>query len=181
MIAVVKETLWKQFGASIDMFNNAIAFCPDATWHTNKKFFYTAYHCFVFLDYYLTIPPNHYVAPLPFTLAAPDDIPEDAIDDIIPNRWYSKAELLNSLQASREKCRRLIAGLTEEKLAAQWVGESAIQDDLIAAHVMHYSVLEILLYNMKHVQHHTAQLNFLLRQEINNAPAWVSQASDNLY
>ncbi|BFP42551.1 hypothetical protein FGF1_33960 [Flavobacteriaceae bacterium GF1] len=37
-----------------------------------------------------------------------------------------------------------------------------------------YPVLEILLYNMRHVQHHAAQLNLLLRQEINDSPKWVS-------
>ena len=43
-----------------------------------------------------------------------------------------------------------------------------------------YSVLEILLYNMRHVQHHAAQLNLLLRQETNHAPDYISQAEDDL-
>jgi uncharacterized damage-inducible protein DinB len=38
------------------------------------------------------------------------------------------------------------------------------------------TVLEGLLYNMRHVQHHTAQLNLLLRQEIDDAPLWVGKA-----
>lgn len=33
---------------------------------------------------------------------------------------------------------------------------------------------------MRHVQHHTAQLNLLLRQEINDAPKWVSVAKIEL-
>ena len=45
---------------------------------------------------------------------------------------------------------------------------------------MNYSVLEILLYNMRHVQHHVAQLNLLLRQDINDAPTWVTQTDHNL-
>jgi len=32
---------------------------------------------------------------------------------------------------------------------------------------------------MQHVQHHTAQLNLLLWQEINDAAAWVSAAEDS--
>ena len=39
-------------------------------------------------------------------------------------------------------------------------------------------MLEVLLYNMRHVQHHVAQLNLLLRQSINDAPNWVSLAKD---
>jgi uncharacterized damage-inducible protein DinB len=34
---------------------------------------------------------------------------------------------------------------------------------------------ELLLYNMRHVQHHAAQLNLLLRQTTDSAPDWVSK------
>jgi len=171
MINSLKESLWKQFGASIDMLKNAILLWPDEQWNSNKKFFYNAYHCLVFLDYYLTIPPENFSSPLPFTITESGDIPADAIDDVIPDRIYSKTELLDYLQASREKGHVLITGLTEEKLKERWVEE--LGD-------MNYSVLEILLYNMRHVQHHAAQLNLLLRQGINNAPGWVSRAEDEL-
>ena len=33
---------------------------------------------------------------------------------------------------------------------------------------------------MRHIQHHTAQLNLLLRQEIDDAPGWVSQTMKGL-
>src|SRR5215831_11006008 len=104
MINIFKECLWKNFGASIDMLKNAIALWPEEYWHTRKKFFYNAYHCLVFLDYYLTIPPKSFSSMLPFTLKEPQDIPEDAIDDVVPDRIYSKEELLNYLRANRKKC-----------------------------------------------------------------------------
>jgi hypothetical protein len=44
---------------------------------------------------------------------------------------------------------------------------------------MYYPVVEILLYNMRHVQNHAAQLNLLLQQEIDDAPRWVSQTNTN--
>ena len=34
---------------------------------------------------------------------------------------------------------------------------------------------ELLLYNMRHVQHHAAQLNMRLRQATDSAPLWVSK------
>ncbi len=169
----LKESLWKQFGASIDMLKNAIVLWPEEHWDTNKKFFYTVYHTLVFLDYYLTIPPKDFSSALPFTITEPGNIPEDAIDDIIPDRIYSKKELLDYLQASRDKCHELIAGLTTEKLNERFIEEPG-------QGTMDYSVLEILLYNMRHVQHHAAQLNLFLRQRINNAPRWVSRAKDDL-
>lgn len=34
----LKETLWRQFSASIDMLENAIKLCPPEFWDTEKKF-----------------------------------------------------------------------------------------------------------------------------------------------
>jgi hypothetical protein len=172
MINLFKENMWKQFGASIDMLKNAIALWPEESWNTNKKFFYNAYHCLIFLDYYLTVPPKKFSSPLSFTISESGEVPEDGIDDLIPGRIYSKKELLDYLESNRNKCRTLIGGLTEEKLKERWIEEEESG--------MNYSVLEILLYNMRHVQHHAAQLNLLLRQGINDAPGWVSRAEDDL-
>ena len=155
-----KETLWKQFGACIDMLENAIVMCPDELWDTKEQFWYSSYHCLFFLDYYLTIDPAKYVSPKPFT--------NSEFEGKLPERIYTKDELLSYLRASREKCHKLISDLTtDEILNMRWVNQ-----------YRNYSVFEMLLYNMRHVQHHSAQLNQLLRQKMNNAPAWVAQAKD---
>jgi len=171
MINALKDSLWKQFGASIDMLKNAIVLWPEESWNTERKFFYNAYHCLVFLDYYLTIPAKNLSSALPFTITEPDDVPNEAIDDLIPDRIYSKEELLDYLQSSREKCHQVIKSLTEEGLTERWIEVSGNKN---------LPVLEILLYNMRHVQHHAAQLNMLLRQKINKAPRWVRQAGNDL-
>ncbi len=159
-----KETLWKQFGASIDMLENALMLCPDELWDTEAKFWYNAYHCLFYLDYGLTLEPAKFSPPAPFTLSEFD--PSGAM----PDRVYSKEELLSYLQASRNKCHEVISNLTEEIANKRlWVNE-----------YRNYSVVEILLYNMRHVQHHAAQLNLLLRQGINDAPRWVSQTKMSL-
>lgn len=169
----LKETLWRQFGASIDMLRNAIMRCPDDYWNNHQRLFYTAYHCILFLDYYLTIPPNHFSPELPFTLTAPDQIPADAVDDLVPDRIYSRQELVDYLQHCRAKCHHLIDGFTERNMHQPWIEKP---DLLAPSAALKFSVLEILLYNMRHVQHHAAQLNLLLRQGIDVAPVWVSQA-----
>lgn len=161
MNTIIKESIWKQFGASIDMLENAITCCPDESWNTDKKFWYTAYHCLFFLDYYLTPDPVGFAPPVPFTLSE--------FEDTMPERVYTKDELLTYLQASRGKCHRLIAALTDETAIRHWTNESR---------TMSYPMVEILLYNMRHVQHHAAQLNLLLRQEINEAPDWVFRAKE---
>lgn len=174
MIEEIKKSVWSQFGASIDSLEKAIVLCPENILIENKRLFYMAYHILVFLDYFATIPPANFSPKLPFTFADPGNLPENAIDDLVPNSFYSKTELLDYLESSREKCRDLIAGLTEEKIK----NERFVED--FESDAMDYSILEILLYNMRHVQHHAAQLNLLLRQEINDAPKWVFRAKEYL-
>ena len=172
MITPLRDAIWKQFGASIDMLKNAIKMWPDDYWDTKRKFFYNAYHVLIFLDYYLTYPAaKDFNSPLPFTLAAPGIVTPDAIDDVIPDKIYSKNELLDYLESSRKKCHSLIANLNEHNITDRWVEPSGH---------MNYSILELLLYNMRHVQHHAAQLNMMLRNEINNAPRWVGRAVDDV-
>ena len=177
----LKCSLWKSFGGSIDMLKNAIELWPEELWNTKKKFFYMAYHTLVFLDYYLTIPPEHFVSTLPFTLKEAAEIPAEALDDVVPNRIYTKEELLSYAHHCRDKCHSVIAELTEEKLQERWIDESKPMDlALCSKAAMPYSVLDILFYNLRHVQHHSAQLNLLLRQEIDNAPEYIPQAEDSL-
>jgi hypothetical protein len=163
MDASLKEILWKQFGAAIDMLENALVFCPDKFWNTDSKFWYIAYHTLFYLDYYLTEDPANFTPPPPFTNSEFDPAGS------MPERVYSKEELLTYLGFCRNKCHNLIAGLTGEGANKRWINE-----------YKNYSMIEILLYNMRHVQHHAAQLNLLLRQTINDALRWVSQTKVGL-
>ena len=163
MDTTLKEILWRQFGASIDMLKNAIAFCPLHFWDTDKQFWYIAYHSVFFLDYYLTMNPVGFVPPSPFSLSE--------FEDRMPERTYTKDEVMNYLQFCRNKCHHFISSMTDEIANSNWTNESK---------TMSYNVIEILLYNMRHVQHHSAQLNLLLRQGINDAPDWIYEAEDKL-
>lgn len=173
MIEHLRKVLWNQFGASIDMLKNIIQLWPDQYWNLNNKVYYLCYHTFLFLDYYLTMPPTNYTPPLAFTIISPDKVPPYAVDDLLPARLYSKNELLDSLQACRQKCKQVIFDLTEKNLEQQWIDHP---DDIAGGVTLKYSVLEILLYNLKHIQHHTGQLNLLLREETGQAAAWISNA-----
>ncbi len=155
----LKESIWNQFGASIDMLENAIQLCPKELWDTEQNFWYWAYHGLFWLDCYLTLEPEKFSPQPPFTLSEFDPSGK------MPDRTYTKEELLDYLQASRKKCKDLITELTEEVALKIWSHE-----------YKNYPVVEMLLYNMRHVQHHAAQLNLLLRQHINDAPLWVSRA-----
>lgn len=148
------------------MLENAITACPDALWSDRTQrpeFWYVAYHTLFFLDYYHSASAEGFAPPEPFTLEELDPA------GIIPERPFTKDELLRYLEHGREKCRAIIAGLTDE--TAREVRRFNRND---------WTVLEWLLSTMRHVQHHTAQLNLILRQQTDSAPRWVGQTPHSL-
>ncbi len=157
----IAQVLWAQFGASIDMLHNGIDHCPESLWDTKAAFWYNAYHCIFFLDYYSTLNPINFCPPAPFDLSE--------FQDRLPSRVYSKKELLDYLQNCRAKCMRCVLSLSDTELFESWTNESKS---------MQFSYIEIILYNMRHVQHHAAQLNMMLRNGMDDAPSWVFRAED---
>jgi hypothetical protein len=171
-----KECLWTNFAAAIDMLENAVTICPDELWLKEKKFFYLTYHTTIFLDYYLTQPVKNFVPTLPYTIVDSNNLPEEAVDDVIPNRFYTRQEILDYLTSVREKCRKIIFS-PSDKLFERCIDPSEINvHGLCPFLVTNYTMLEIIFYYFRHVQHHVGQLNLLLRQKINKAPEWISHA-----
>ena len=174
---ILQDTLWKNFAAEIDMLTAVISICPNEIWENEKQFYYMAYHTVVFLDYYLSNPVRDFKPLLPYSLGDPDHLPAGAIDDVFPNELYSKKQMLDYLAAIRLKCKNSIHLSATENFSSKWIEANEIaMHGLCPPFVTNYSVLEILLYNLRHVQHHTAQLNLLLRQKANIAADWISQA-----
>ena len=164
--AAWRAFLWGQFGAAIDMLENAVRACPDDLWRDRSRrpeYWYVAYHTLFWLDLYLSGAVAGFTPPAPFTL--------DELDPagVMPERPFEKQELLAYLAHGREKCRATIEALTAERAS----GRCAFTWGEV-------SFLELLLYNMRHVQHHAAQLNLILRQEIDSAPGWVGRTKAGL-
>jgi uncharacterized damage-inducible protein DinB len=157
------DTTWNaillaQFGASIDMLDNAMTACPHELWSGPSAFWHVAYHALFFLDLLLSGSVEGFAPPAPFDLSELD------LDRRLPERPYTKDELRTYLQHCRRKCRETIEALTEEQASrpCRWGS-------------LDLSFAELLLYNMRHVQHHAAQLNLLLRQNTGSAPRWVKR------
>ena len=161
-----RTTLWQQFGAAIDMLENALLACPAEVWGDRSRkpeFWYTVYHTLFFLDFFLSDSADGFVPPALFNL--------DELDPagLLPERVYTQEELLGYLEHGRRKCRAAMVALTEEKAQRRCGFE---RPDV--------TVAELLLYNMRHVQHHAAQLNLILRQTVDAAPRWVAKGKDAL-
>ncbi len=153
---ILRQSIGDQFGASIDMLENAIQTCSDSLWEKEKTFSQLAYHTIFFLDYYLTVEPVGFAPPAPFRHSEFEDEPYEEI--------FKKEEILHYLKFCKGKLMHLLESLTGELAQSRWINESKTMD---------YSIIEILLYNIRHVQHHVGQLNRTLRQNGIDAPDWV--------
>jgi hypothetical protein len=160
--AAWRTLLWRQFGAAIDMLENALVACPDELWGDRSlrpEFWYVVYHTLFWLDCYLSDPPGEFAPPAPFTLDEMDPA------GLLPDRVYTKLEMRSYLEHGRRKCRATIASLT---------GARALERRAFGR--AEGTFAELLLYNLRHVQHHAGQLNLILRQRGDSAPRWVARA-----
>jgi hypothetical protein len=171
MSPLLKEILWLQFGAAIETLQNALNACPDDLWQAHlwrapegrpefTEFWYVAYHAVFWLDYYCSESAEGFTAPPPFTLSEFD------MDGAMPERVYTKQELIAYLEYARAKCRAQIESITDENEPQQVRNNWRVK-----------TVAELLLYNMRHVQEHAAHLNMLLGQKTDSAPGWVGQVA----
>ncbi len=169
----IVDVLWNQFGAAIDMLENAITVCPEPLWTAQlwenpnvkgefSQLWYLAYHALFWLDFYLTGTLEGFTPPAPFTLAELDPT------GLLPEKPYTKVELQAYLKYCRSKCMTTIGSLTDEsawRLCKFPSGE--------------INFLELQLYNMRHVQEHGAQLNLMLGQNGVEVKGWVKKARNN--
>ena len=114
-----KTIIWQQFGAAIDMLDNALRACPDDLWHETlwenpaerpeyAQYWYLVYHTLFWLDLYLSGGVESFTPPPPFTRGELDPA------GLLPDRPYGKDELQAYLEHCRKKCRETIEALTDE-------------------------------------------------------------------
>jgi uncharacterized damage-inducible protein DinB len=179
MDALLRAIVWKQFGAAIDMLDNALAACPDAlwrqpVWHDSSvpsrrtAFWYVAYHALFWLDLYLFGSEEGFAPPAPFALTEQEDAAGP-----LPDRTYSKDELRAYLASLRHRCRATIETMTDER-ARQPVNFGWMREGEVVTYA------ELQLYSMRHTQEHAAQLSLVLGQHgvDGDQVDWVARARD---
>jgi hypothetical protein len=164
--------LWRQYGVAIDSLHDALRDCPDELWEKNlwedepdqwvaagfSSFWYLGYHTIFWLDLYLTGAEEGFAPPAPF------DLVEMVSDEVLP-RTYTRAELLHYLEQCRQKYQETIGALSTEqayRLCQFPWGEVPFG--------------ELLLYTLRHVQEHAAQLHMFLGQQAGKSTSQASQA-----
>ncbi len=178
---LLRTLLWKQFGAAIDMLDNAVIACPDSLWRQpvwhdpsvpsqRTEFWYVAYHALFWLDLYLYGAEEGFSPPAPYTL-----VEQDNAAGPVPDQPYSKDELRGYLAYARQKCREAIETMTDER-ARQPVNFGWMREGEVVTY------FELQLYSMRHIQEHATQLSLLLGQH--GVPGeqidWVARAAEDL-
>jgi hypothetical protein len=161
-----KAAPWSQFGAAIDMLERAVRACPDDLWRGQGDApgaWSIVQHALLWLDLYLAGSVEGFAPPPPFGLEELDP------SGRLPERAYSKDELVAYLEHGRERCRGAIEALSDARAAQRcrfgW-GE--------------VSYAELLIYNLHHVQDHAGELSSLIGQALGSGPGWVARTKTPL-
>src|SRR5215472_3928562 len=168
METMVRTALWQQFSAAIAMLENALLACPETLWQEHLwidaqsaddgTFWEITSHTLGCLDRFLT--GRSFEA---FTLPAF----KKRSDGVIP-----REELHPYLVQLRQKCQTTLAALPDERAhqpyTFPWPGGETV------------SYFELLLYTLRHVQEHAAQLGLFLGQHAipGEALHWVQRAKE---
>src|SRR5207244_2511582 len=148
MLEYIKTILRGQFEAALCMLNQCVEACPPQHWEgkiANGTFRWVAYHTLFFVDLYLSTEDA-------FTLR---DVHERGGDEREPvlSPGLSKDETLSYLKVCRHRMLETLASETPGSLQ----GPSGFSWKPISRGELH-------IQNLRHVQHHTAQLSAYLRR-----------------
>lgn len=167
-IAIIDQhMILRQFGTALDMFESALRGCPPELWEKPLwqdqpdqwvakgfgTFWYLAYHTLFWLDLYLTGAEEGFQPPAPFDLVEMQD------GETLPH-VYTRAELLGYLATCRQRLNETVSALTPEQANRicrfPW-GEVPFA--------------ELILYVLRHVVEHAAQLQLFLGQHASQPAA----------
>jgi hypothetical protein len=162
MSIITNAMLWRQYAVTLDSLGQALRDCPAELWEARLwddtpdqwvaagfgAFWYLGYHTLFWLDLDLTGAEEGFRPPAPF------DLVEMEANEALP-RTYTREELLGYLELCRQRYQQTIETLSTEgasRLCRFPWGE------------LPYG--ELLIYTLRHVQEHAAQLHLFLGQKL---------------
>lgn len=173
MFEITKQSIASQFEAAFLTLQKCIDQCPDESWNqpvANNAYSQSLFHALFFGDLYLgdTI---EAMKEQGFHLEHAEIFEgyEELKHHHEPQKTYDRAFVQSYLNFCRDKAKSELAAETEDSLTAQ-----------VNSPWHTFSRLEMHVYNIRHLQHHGAQL--ILRLRINHNPeiAWVRNGYDHL-
>jgi hypothetical protein len=165
MVNTVRELLAHQYEAALCMLNRCIDLCPDAAWNApvaNLAFCQVAFHTLFFTDVYLGADEES-VRDQPFHHDRPAFFRD--YEELLPRRQqhlYDRPAIREYLDYCRQKAADVVAAETAESLTS---GHGFPRRPPTRA--------ELHVYNIRHIQHHAAQLSLRLRLDSGMDVPWV--------
>jgi len=170
MIKLIQSAVMGQYGAALSMLAGSIERADRETWLApvaQFPFWHVAYHTLYYADLYLS--PNEQAhRPQPFHLPDYNFLgPQSWAPDkkFVADRPYDK----NTLAAYAETCRAKAKVAIPLQSEADLAGPSGFS-------WLNFTRLELHLYNIRHIQHHTGQLTAALRRRGAEGTPWVGSA-----
>ena len=167
MLPLVRATLSRQYGGALKMLGGCIRGCNAEHWGQpvgRFPFWHVAYHVLFYTDLYLSKDEQSF-RPQAFhrkDYQVMGSLPYPPYTPVVADQPYDKAAIGGYVQACMTKAAAVVAAETQASLA----GESGFPWLPIPR-------LELHVYNIRHVQHHTGQLAAFLRRSGAKGVGWV--------
>jgi len=165
MLDSLKQIVGAQFEAAFCTLQECVARCPAASWNApvgNNPFCQVVFHALFFADYYLERSEDSFLEQAFHRENAAFFGDYEQLEDREPRSLYDRASIEKYLSFCRDKAAAVIAAETEESLR----GPSGFARRKISRGELH-------LVNIRHLQHHAAQLSLRLRIDAGVEVPWV--------
>jgi len=165
MLDLLKTILINQYGASLATLNECVERCPDAAWESkvaNLEFSQVVFHTLIYADFYLGDGDRESFQRQPFHVDNPGRFGDyEEFEDRPPVTLYDRPFIRLYLDHCHVKAGEVVAAETAASLSARspfsWLD---------------FSRAETHLYNIRHIQHHAAQLILRLRRDFGQNMPW---------
>ena len=165
MLDVFKQLISNQYEAAFCTLGECVKRCPDEIWQrsvVNNPFSQSVFHTLFFADLYLgTNVEEQPTQPFHQEHASVFDDYEQ-IEDRVPVATYSKEFIRKYLVHCRSKAIETLNRENENDLSQP-----------VLFPWLETSRAEVHVYNIRHIQHHAAQLIAKLRSEVDEDMPWV--------
>jgi hypothetical protein len=163
-LETVKQLITNQFEAAASTLNACIDICPEAGWNgpvVNYKFCQAVFHTLFYADYYLGVTDEDFRKE-PFHRENAHVFRDyEELEPRPPVLLYEKPWIKTYLQYCRQRCHDVVGAETAESLMAK---TKFPRKD--------FSRAELHVYNIRHIQHHAAQLIMRLRLDFQSDVPW---------
>lgn len=166
LLDVFKTLTVNQFEAALCTLNLCVERCPESAWNgpvVNYKFCQAVFHTLFFTDYYLGPDEQSFRTQLFHREHAAFFRDYEEFEDRAPVLLYDKPSTRTYLEFCRRKAAETMGAETEQSLG----GPSGFERRKTTRAELH-------VYNMRHIQHHAAQLSLRLRIDSQIDIPWVS-------